>query len=116
MNSSLFYWWFIIWSNGRDLSMKQIENFPFNLYNFPDALKERIKSLIEELMKNYSETSREKVNLRTGGYVIRIIEMIPKKSKDIIDRIDDIFAEYFGFNEQQREYIKNFDLEFRMGS
>ena len=116
MNSSLFYWWFIIWSNGRDLSMKQIENFPINLYNFPDALKERVKSLIEELMKNYSETSREKVNLRTGGYVIRIIEMIPKMSKDIIDRIDDIFAEYFGFNEQQREYIKNFDLEFRMGS
>ena len=116
MNSSLFYWWFIMWSNGRDLSMKQIENFPINLYNFPDALKERVKSLIEELMKNYSETSREKVNLRTGGYVIRIIEMIPKMSKDIIDRIDDIFAEYFGFNEQQREYIKNFDLEFRMGS
>jgi hypothetical protein len=116
LNSSLFYWWFVIWSNGRDLSAKQIQDFSINLHTFTDDLKKRIKTLTEELMRNYYETCRQKVNLRSGGYVIRIKEMIPKKSKDIIDRIDDVFAEYFGFDDEQRNYIKSFDLGFRMGN
>jgi hypothetical protein len=33
-----------------------------------------------------------------------------------IDQIDDIFAELFGFTEKEEDFIRNFDLEFRIES
>jgi len=64
-------------------------------------------------MRSYNENSNEKINVRSGGYVVRIIEIIPKMSKGIVDQIDDVFADYFGFSENEKDSIKHFDLEFR---
>jgi len=65
-------------------------------------------------MKRYYENSNEKINLRSGEYAIRIREIISVKSKDIIDKIDDIFAEYYGFTDKERQFINEFDMKFRM--
>ncbi|HDQ05533.1 MAG TPA: SAM-dependent DNA methyltransferase [Candidatus Bathyarchaeota archaeon] len=114
LNSSLFYWWFIVWSNGRDLLLQQIASFPIDLNDFPDSLKAKLNPLVEELMKSYDETSNEKINVRSDGNIIRIKEIIPKFSKKIIDQIDDVLAEYFGFSEEESNFIKDFDIDFRM--
>ena len=65
-------------------------------------------------MESYEKNSNIKINLRVGGYVIKIKEIIPQKSKDIIDQIDEIFAEYFDFTNKEREFIRNFDITFIM--
>jgi hypothetical protein len=39
--------------------------------------------------------------VRSGGYVIKIKEIIPSKSKGIIDQIDGIFADCFEFTEMR---------------
>jgi len=114
LNSSLFYWWFVVWSNGRDLLTQQIASFPIDLNDFPDTLKTKLNPLVEQLMKSYDETSNEKINVRADGNTIRIKEIIPKTSKTIIDQIDDILAEYFAFSEKERNFIKGFDIDFRM--
>ena len=114
LNSSLFYWWFVVWSDGRDLLAQHIKSFHIDLDNFPEDLKERLRPLVKELMKSYEENSNVKINLRSKGYAIKIKEIIPSKSKDIIDQIDDIFADYFGFAEEEKEFIKEFDIEFRV--
>ncbi len=115
LNSSLFYWWFIIWSDGRDLLSKHIDEFPIDLKNFPDELKKKIRPLADDLLLSYDKNSNLKTNTRQGGkYAMIIKEIIPKKSKDIIDLIDDVFAEYFGFNDDEKEFIKTFDIKFRM--
>ena len=55
-----------------------------------------------------------KLDNRDGGrYVLKIKEIIPRKSKDIIDLLDDVFAEYYGFDDEERRFIKSFDIEFR---
>lgn len=114
LNSSLFYWWFVVWSDGRDLLARHIESFPINLRDFPENLKKRIKPLVNELVRNYDENSNFKINLRSGGYVIRIKEIIPSKSISIIDQIDDVFADYFGFTDEESKFIKEFDIGFRI--
>ena len=114
LNSSLFYWWFVVWSDGRDLLAQHITSFPLNLDVFPPDLEKQIQKLVEELMESYENNSNVKLNLRSGGkYCIRIKEIIPKKSKAIIDQIDDIFADYFDFTSKEKEFIKTFDLKFR---
>ena len=114
LNSSVFYWWFVVWSDGRDLLAQHITSFPIDLSNFSQNLRERLESLVKKLMESYDENSNIKINRRSGGYVIKIKEIIPKKSKDIIDQIDDAFADYFGFDDKEKEFIKKFDIEFRI--
>jgi hypothetical protein len=114
LNSSLFYWWFIVWSNGRDLLLQQITSFPIDLNDFPDTLKTKLNSLVEQLMKSYDETSNKKINSRDNGNIIRIKEILPKFSKKLIDQIDDVLAGYYDFSEKESDFIKGFDLGFRM--
>ena len=116
LNSSLFYWWFVVWSDGRDLLADHIKSFPINLEAFNQTIKDRLKKLVEELMKSYEKNSNIKVNERMGGYAIKIKEIIPSKTKSIIDEIDNIFAECFDFNQKEEEFISKFDIEFRMES
>ena len=115
LNSSLFYWWYILWSDGRHLLDQHIRDFPFDLDDFPKELKERVANLGLELMEEFEANSNKKVNQRRGGYEIIIKEIIPKKSKPTLDKIDDIFAEYYEFTNEETDYIKTFDLGFRMG-
>jgi len=65
-------------------------------------------------MRSYKDGSNIKINERSGGYVIRIKEIIPSKSKSIIDKIDDVFSDYFGFTNDEKMFIEEFDIEFRM--
>ena len=115
INSSLFYWWFTIWSDGRHLLNSQIEDFPFNIAECTGETREKISLLVDELMESYDKKSNVRPNVRDGGkYCIVIKEIIPKRSKSIIDKIDGLFVEYFGFTEKQKEFIKTFDLKFRI--
>ncbi len=71
--------------------------------------------MVDDLMLSYFDNSNIKMNTRDNGkYCIRIREILPKRSKTIIDQIDDIFAEYFGFTKNEKEFIKTFDLKFRI--
>lgn len=115
LNSSLFFWWFTIWSDGRDLLTQHVTSFPMALSSFPQNIEQQLQSLVKELMESYEKNSNMKLNLRSGGkYCIRIKEILPKKSKAIIDQIDEIFAGYFGFTEKEKGFIKTFDLKFRV--
>jgi len=114
LNSHLFYWWYVIWSDGRHLLLQHIENFPLNLTNFPANLNEKLTVLVNRLMEDYEKNANIKINARSGGYVIKIKEIIPKISKDILDEINDVFVEYFGFSEKEKDFIKDFDIDFRM--
>jgi type I restriction-modification system DNA methylase subunit len=114
LNSSLFYWWYIAWSDGRHLLAQHVNSFNINPDVFDKSLLDRLTPLLIALMEDYEKNHYSKVNVRMGGYVIRLKEYKPRKSKSIIDQIDDIFAEHFGFTEKEKEFIKTFDLKFRI--
>lgn len=113
LNSSLFYWFFIKISNCRDLTNFVIKNFPINLKWQQNELKV-MQNLIVELMKDYRKNAIRKTtnNKRTG--IVEYDEFYPKKSKHIIDQIDDVFATHYKLNDVEKQYIQNFDFGFRM--
>ncbi len=114
LNTSLFYWWFVTWSDGRDLLKQHITSFPIDLNIFPDSLKQKMACLVTELMQSYDDNSNIRLNTRKNGtYCISIKEIIPNRSKAIIDQIDDLFAVFFRFTDKEKNFIKNFDLKFR---
>jgi hypothetical protein len=39
----------------------------------------------------------------------------PRLSKPIIDEIDTVLAEHYGFTEEELDFIINYDIKYRMG-
>ena len=115
LNSSLFYWWFVTKSDGRDLLSDHILSLPLDLERIDPTLMESLTERGIELMKDYDLNSHININIRKGGYAIKIKEIMPKKSYDKIQELDKLVAKVYGFTDEEAEFIENFDLTFRLG-
>jgi len=115
LNSSLFYWWFILLSNCRDLVMREIERFPLGLEKMTDATKQRLTELNNELMQDLkAHSQRKEADYKATGQVA-YDEFYPKYSKSIIDEIDRILAKHYGFAPEELDFVINYDIKYRMG-
>ncbi len=115
LNSSLFYWWFIISSDCRHLNIREITNFNFAPKKLDRAGMTKLSDLVRELMHHYqSHAIRKETNYKTTGKVV-YDEFYPRHSKLIIDKIDRVLGEYYGFSDKELDYIINYDIKYRMG-
>lgn len=116
INSSLFYWYWILLSDERHFLKKDIENFPLNYNEIATDLIDVFEDVLIELMDSYKKFSVEKV-VNLGGNVgtVKYQEFHPKYSKEIINKIDDLLGSIYGFTIKEVDFIKTFDLRFRMG-
>ena len=69
------------------------------------------KLLEEELLAN---SVRYLIRSKTRGdsYTLKYQNAM---SKPILDQIDQVLAEHYGFTEQELDFIMNYDLKFRIG-
>ena len=115
LNSSLFYWWFVILSNCRDLTLREIKNFPIAVDQMDDVIKQRLSVVFEDLMQDLKHhAQRKETNYQTTGRVI-YDEFYPRHSKSIIDEIDRLLAQHYGFTVEELDFIINYDIKYRMG-
>lgn len=116
LNSSLFYWFFILYSDGRHLNLREVENFPIDLNKIDTTVFDELKNINQELMKDYKKNSnRKQCKYETTG-IVKYDEFFPGKSKRIIDKIDDLLSQHYGLSKKECSYIKEFSLTFRMGN
>ncbi len=114
LNSSLFYWFFVIYSNGRDLVNREIENFPLSIEEIPQDVRRKIEKNFDDLMEDYRKNAEKKICQYKKTGKVEYDEFRPGLSKMIIDKIDELLAEYFGFTDEERIFIIDFDREFRL--
>jgi hypothetical protein len=116
LNSSLFYWWYILRSDCRHLNIREIDLFPLNLKDVKVILKNEFTQISNTLTKSYEENKyRKETEYKASGKVV-YDEYYPKKSKYIIDEIDKVLAEHYGFTEEELDFIINYDIKYRMGN
>jgi hypothetical protein len=71
LNSSLFYWWFLILSDCRHLNMREIESFPIDLKRMSETVKSRLMRLTKNLMEDFKlHKVRKHCQYKTTGKVI----------------------------------------------
>ena len=115
LNSSLFYWWFLILSNCRDLNRREILYFPLGLDRMQEATKTRLCKLTIRLMANFKHhKTRKETRYKTTGRVV-YDEFNQKPSKPIVDEIDRALANHYCLTEEELDFIINYDIKFRMG-
>lgn len=112
INSSLFFFWFTNYSANRDLTSFDISSFPVK--DLSNNVYSRIEKLNEALMKDIEVNSEiREYNYSTGK--VRYQEFYMRLSKPIIDQIDTVLAEHYGFTEAELDFIINYDIKYRMG-
>ena len=110
LNSSLFYWLITVFSDCRNLNKREIYLPRFDLGSADQELLAKLSKLSTQLMKDINRTSE----IRPMGQ-LKIQCTFPKYSKSIIDEIDRVLAEHYGFTDEELDFIINYDIKYRIG-
>ena len=108
LNSDLFFWFWQALGDSYHITLKEIYNAPL------PKLKRDIKNKFDDLMESYRKfhivkTTKEKTGLSKQE------EFYPKSSRKEIERISLRIIEGFSLNENELDFIINYDIKYRMG-
>ena len=111
LSSDLFWWWYTITTNLRDLNPSDIQNFPVpksaltdeNLIYIGNKYLEDIQNNSIMLQRNQRQTGRTE----TQSFKIQ-------KSKAIINEIDLALAKHYHLTDEELDFIINYDIKYRM--
>jgi hypothetical protein len=113
ISSSTFWWYY-----SSHFDMFNLKDYMIFGFKFSDA-KPEILTKLEKLGKEYLNSLEknaeiQNINSKTKG-LIEQKQYFINKSKSIIDKIDRVLAEHFGFTEEELDFIINYDIKYRMG-
>ena len=106
LSSNLFYWFWLIHSDWHNMRTSEIEKFPIPYNNFDDKTLEQISELYNNYLADLKKNAKKTV---TGLNIF-----VARKSKHIIDQIDDLICPLYGLTQEEIDFIKNYEIEFRL--
>ncbi len=115
LSSNLSFWFYQIFSDNHNWKSCEITSFPIPIEKLSiDKIKE-----INELYKKYIIDIEKNANIRISSgnssyNVSKFKEYKLVKSKKIIDEIDEVICPLYNLTKEEIEFIKNYELEFRM--
>ena len=116
LSTNLFYFYHQVYMNMLDMKRNELEMFP--LFDLEKLTAENI-SAIENLYAEYLTDIEKNVTVRTSSknssYNVATFKNYKlRNSKNLIDRLDDFIDKLYGLTDEEINFIKNFELEFRM--
>lgn len=112
LSSDLFWWWYTISSNCRDLNPFDIQSFPVPETIPKDLSLRKLGHVYVTDLQEHSTmlTRNQRQTGRTETQAFRI-----QISKPIIDQIDRAMASHYGLNDEEVDFLINYDIKFRLG-
>jgi hypothetical protein len=116
LSSNLFFWFYQIYSDNLNLKLYDISIFriPYKkLLENPEIIKK-----IEEAYNKYlSDIEKNAIVKKSTQYkkIKEFKEYKIKKSKHLIDKIDEIICPLYGITKEEIEFLKNYKIKFRLG-
>jgi hypothetical protein len=95
--------------------MREVLGLPLNIDEMPLTIRKdlrKLADLLSEELQVHSEMRR--MSFKDAG-MLTIQCIFPGKSKTIIDEIDRVLAQHYGFTDEELDFIINYDLKYRVG-
>jgi len=111
LNSTLFYWFYQVRTNCRDFNPSDYRTFPV-----PSSLQTSNLAELASRLQQSLDVSSTIINLThnlTGA--IQLEQFRPREAKPVIDEIDCVLAQHYGFTDEELDFIINYDIKYRMG-
>ena len=111
LSSSTFYWFWTVLSDCRNLNRRDLLMFPLD----PECVPPKFKQRLAELGAGYlAELRRNSKTMLKAGLEIETFEYAACKPG--LDAIDSVLAAYYGFSEEELDFVINYDFKYRMGA
>lgn len=114
MNSSLFYWYWLVNSDTWHMLAREINDFPINL----DENTTRL--LVNEnlnVMSDFEKHSKLRKEFRNKGQdIVEFVQYSARNSKELIDEIDKVLSKHYNFTDEELDFVINYDIKYRMGA
>ena len=116
LSTSLFWFYQQTYTDGLNLKSYEIDNFP--LPKLGEISEEKLVA-IRALYKEYLDDIERNANVRTSSgnstYNVSVFkEYKIVKSRDLINKLDNMICPLYGLDKDSIEYIKNYELNFRL--
>ncbi|MGA2329035.1 MAG: DNA methyltransferase [Bryobacteraceae bacterium] len=110
LNSTAYYVFFCVHTDGRHINPSDVREHPLDLGMFsPPVLGE-----LDKLSKTLEESLNANVSLRRKtGLLIESYDS--GLSKRILDDIDRVLGDQYGFTAEELDFIVNYDIKYRLG-
>jgi Eco57I restriction-modification methylase len=109
MNSNLFYFFWKSMTDARHVYPSDVAMLPIRL-PVPQDLNSYLQQLNAQLMSSLRAHSERIVYGDAEVDQFRV-----SFSKPIIDEIDRVLAQHYGFTDEELDFIINYDIKYRMG-
>jgi hypothetical protein len=111
LNSSTYYQFFSVYTDGRHINPSDVVDFPLDLAAFGGTTTKELVRLSKQLeacmAKHVSES-------RKSGLLIESVDSRP--TKPILDKIDGVLARHYGFSDEETDFVVNYDIKYRVGT
>jgi methylase of polypeptide subunit release factors len=115
LNSNLFYWFITVYSDCRNLNRREVDSIRYDFEKSDPKVVEDLSEATKKLMADIRRKSKDlKMTYRDLG-TLTIQCTYPKYSKSIINKIDHVFANHYGFTHEELDFIISCDIKYRMG-
>ena len=110
LNSSTFYYLWVILSDCWHITNKNLQDITFDLRYLDEINMEMLADVCNRLMDDL-EKNKKYIGSKQTEY-----EYKHKYSKAIIDQIDDMLAPIFGLDDRELEYVKRYTEKYRVNT
>ncbi|MEI6708465.1 MAG: N-6 DNA methylase [Methylococcales bacterium] len=113
LSSNLFYFYQQVYSDGLHIKQFEIDSF-----SIPEVTEE----IVEKIERAYSDylidIEANIINHHTANYsnISAFKEYKISKSKHLIDKLDDLICPLYGFTQAETDFIKNYEIEYRLSA
>ena len=116
MSSSYFYFYQQVYTDGLNLKRSEIENFPLPvLENLEQDNLKCLSSLYKRYLIDIEQNASIRQSSSTSTHNISSFkEYKIVRSKQIINEIDNCVGPLYGLTQEQIDFIKNYEIEYRM--
>ncbi|HIX84854.1 MAG TPA: Eco57I restriction-modification methylase domain-containing protein, partial [Candidatus Megamonas gallistercoris] len=115
-STSLFWFYQQVYTDGLHLKQSEVENFP--VFNFESVDKSILNKVIDIYDRYVVDIEKNALEMQSSGKssynVSKVKTYKIRKSKNIIDELDDIIDPLYGLNYKEIEFVKNYEYEVRM--
>jgi hypothetical protein len=115
LSSSLWFWYFQATSDCRHLGNRDINTFPFDPRQMKSNLVKQLSELGAKYVEDLKNNAEKRLRVYNGKRQVQTETFFVKKSKPIIDEIDRVLAQHYGFTDEELDFIINYDIKYRMG-
>lgn len=111
LSSNLFWWYQQVYTDCLNLKLYEISQFPLPLIE--SEIFAKIKNLYDKYLLEIEANAKVRI-AKTREKIESFKEYKIRKSKHLIDKIDDLIGPLYGLTKDEIKFIKNYEIEYRI--